>query len=84
MHKLIILFRTLYGYLLKWLYDMHLLRVPTLGENEQTDVIVSLTSYGRRVEKGVVCYSVYSILRQTLQPQRIILWLSKTEWNDSR
>ena len=83
MHKLIILFRSLYGYLLKWLYDMHLLRVPALGEKDQADIIVSLTSYGRRVQKGVVCYSVYSILRQTLQPQRIILWLSKTEWNDT-
>ena len=83
MHKLIILFRSMYGYLLKWLYDMHLLRVPALGEKYQADIIVSLTSYGRRVQKGVVCYSVYSILRQTLQPQRIILWLSKTEWNDT-
>ncbi len=82
MHKLIILLRSLYGYWLKWLYDLHRLRVPSLGVREQADVIVSLTSYGRRVEKGVVCYSVYSILRQTVQPKRIILWLSETEWND--
>ena len=83
MHKIIILLRSLYGYFLKWLYDIHLLRVPVLGEKEQADVIVSLTSYGRRVREGVVCYSVYSILRQSLQPQRIILWFSETEWNDA-
>lgn len=83
MHKVVILLRSLYGYWLKWLYDLHCLCVPTLGEREQADVVVSLTSYGRRVEKGVVCYSVYSILRQTVQPKRIILWLSETEWNDT-
>ncbi len=83
MHKIIILLRSLYGYLLKWLYDLRLLRVPALGENRQADVIVSLTSYGRRVREGVVCYSIYSILRQTLLPQRVILWLSETEWNDA-
>ncbi|MBP5476346.1 MAG: hypothetical protein J6Y00_01480 [Paludibacteraceae bacterium] len=80
---MVILLRSMYGYLIKWLYDLKLLRIPTLGEREQSDVIVSLTSYGRRVKRGVVCYSVYSILRQTLQPKRIILWLSETEWNDT-
>lgn len=82
MHKIVILLRSLYGYLLKWLYDLHLLRVPRLGERQTADVIVSLTSYGRRVREGVVCYSVYSVLRQTLQPKRILLWLDEKEWND--
>ncbi len=83
MHKIIILLRSLYGYLLKWAYDLRLLRVPELGTRQQEDVIVSLTSYGRRVQEGVVCYSIYSILRQTLQPKRIILWLGEKEWNDT-
>ena len=82
-HKLVILLRSLYGYLLKGAYDLRLLRVPSLGERPQVDVIVSLTSYGRRVRQGIVCYSIYSILRQTVQPKRIILWLSETEWNDT-
>lgn len=83
LNKLFILFRSLYGYMLKWAYDLRLMRVPALGKNRQADVIVSLTSYGRRVQQGVVCYSIYSILRQTIQPKRIILWLSETEWDDS-
>ena len=83
MHKFVILLRSLYGYILKWAYDLRWLRVPALGERQQSDVIVSLTSYGRRVQEGVVCYSIYSILRQTRQPKRIILWLSEIEWNDT-
>ena len=83
LNKLIILFRSLYGYLLKGAYDLHILRIPSLGERETADCIVSLTSYGRRVQEGIVCYSIYSILRQTVQPKRIILWLSETEWNDT-
>lgn len=83
LNKIKILFRSLYGYILKGAYDLHILRIPSLGERESADCIVSLTSYGRRVQKGVVCYSIYSILRQTLLPKRIILWLSETEWNDT-
>ncbi len=83
LNKLYILLCSLYGYCLKFAYATRLLRVPSLGERKQADVVVSLTSYGRRVKEGVVCYSIYSILRQTLQPKRIILWLSQDEWTDS-
>lgn len=83
LNRLFILLRSLYGYLLKWAYDLHILRIPSLGEREKADCIVSLTSYGRRVQQSVVCYSIYSILCQTVQPKRIILWLSETEWNDT-
>jgi hypothetical protein len=81
-NKLYILLRSIYGYFLKWGYDLGLLSIPSLGEREQADVIVSLTSYGRRVKEGIVCYSIYSILRQTLQPKRIILWLAEDEWTE--
>ena len=83
LNRLFILLRSLYGYMLKWAYDLHILRIPSLGEREKADCIVSLTSYGRRVQQSVVCYSIYSILCQTVQPKRIILWLSETEWNDT-
>ena len=43
-------------------------------------VTVSLTSYGDRVYS--VCYVIYSILMQSVQPNRIILWLSEQEYND--
>ena len=34
------------------------------------------------MKEGIVCYSIYSILRQTLQPKRIILWLAEDEWTE--
>ena len=83
LNKLYILLCSLYGYCLKFAYVTRLLRVPKLGEKAQADVVVSLTSYGRRVRDCIVCYTVYSLLRQTLQPKRIILWLSQDEWTES-
>ena len=44
-------------------------------------VIVSLTSYGRRVSR--VYYTIISLLRQTFKPDEIILWLDYENWNDS-
>lgn len=44
-------------------------------------VVVSLTSYGRRVNK-VVPYVLVSLLRQTMKPDRIVLWLDDEHWND--
>ena len=83
LNKLYILLCSLYGYCLKFAYVTRLLRVPKLGEKAQADVVVSLTSYERRVRDCIVCYTVYSLLRQTLQPKRIILWLSQDEWTES-
>ena len=45
--------------------------------------IVSLTSYGRRV-KTCAPYAIYSMLRQSYQPDKIILWLNYKEWNDRK
>ena len=45
-------------------------------------LIVSLTSYGRRTEK-VVFYTLLSLLRQTLLPDKIILWLDNDHWNEN-
>lgn len=42
------------------------------------EVIVSLTSYSRRVEQ--VHLSIESLLRQSVKPNRIILWLDES-WN---
>ena len=78
-----ILLRSLYGYCIKWLYNLHILRIRNLHSGQTADVIVSLTSYGRRVSSCVVCYSIYSILNQSIQPKRILLWLSEDEWNDN-
>lgn len=83
LNKLIVLYYALYGYLIKWMYDLHLLSMPKLGSRPTCDAIVSLTSYGRRVKDGIVCYSIYSILRQTLQPKKIILWLDDDSWDST-
>lgn len=52
---------------------------PTILSNP--DIIVSLTSYGRRVEETVY-YTILSILHQTKRPDRIILWLDSDNWNE--
>ena len=53
-----------------------------LKRNEdETDVIVSLTSYGKRVTDAVP-YAIYSLFQQTELPNRIVLYLDGTKWND--
>lgn len=77
-------FRTLLyaigGFIYKWLVDSGILKVPTLVGNND-NIVVSLTSYGRRV-RSCVYYTLVSMLRQTVQPSRIILWLADDEWSD--
>lgn len=81
--KLIVLKNVLLGYLYKWLVDMHFISVPSLKESSREKyIVVSLTSYGRRVSTSVVYYSLVSILRQSIQPDKIVLWIDKTQWND--
>ena len=50
-------------------------------EGEKADVIVSLTSYGVRVEDALP-YTLYSLLTQTVLPDKIIVWLDNTNWSD--
>lgn len=78
--KIRILWEALMGYGYKLLVDIGLLTIPELRGT--CDVVVSLTSYGRRVSDGIVYYTLVSLLRQKLQPQRIILWLAQDEWKN--
>lgn len=39
------------------------------------NLIVSLTSYGKRIYD--VCYTIESLMQQTLKPNKIVLWLGK-------
>lgn len=66
---------------LKVLYDIRLRKSITLSPQQDTSVIISLTSYGKRV-KGCAAYSVYSLLRQSLRTERIVLWLNEKEYSD--
>ena len=50
-------------------------------KNDATDVVVSLTSYGKRVEDAAP-YAIYSIFAQSVLPNRIVLLLDKDNWDD--
>ena len=51
--KLLVLLCAIKGYIYKWLVDLHIYNVPKLNIDEAANVIVSLTSYGRRIESNV-------------------------------
>ncbi len=73
------------GYIFKFRYDIFgLSRLQSLSRNHNNDplIIVSLTSFGRRV-KNVVPYTLISLLNQSKLPNKIILWLDKEHWNSS-
>lgn len=74
--------RIIKGYLFKWKYDLigfgNLPKVNRTARNPQ--LVVSLTSYGRRVA-NVVPYTLISLLRQSLKPDRIVLWLDRENWS---
>ena len=49
------------------------------SDERKEKVIVSLTSYGRRVS-SVLPYTIYSLLSQSFKPDKVILWLDKEHW----
>ena len=65
---------------LKVMYDIRLRKTIRLSKTQDTSVVVSLTSYGKRV-KGSAVFTVYSLVRQTVRPERIVLWLDEKEFN---
>lgn len=65
---------------LKVVYDIRLRKAVGLSSRQENSVIVSLTSYGNRV-KGCAVYTVYSLLRQRVRPERVVLWLDEKEFN---
>lgn len=84
--KFIVLWRAILGYCYKWLVDLKILRIPTLKDSCKTDnrIIVSMTSYGRRIATSVVYYSLVSALRQNVQPDKVILWIDRTKWTEDK
>lgn len=82
-NKLKILWFSLYGECIKLVIRLGLLPVAQ-GINDKPydeELIVSLTSYGRRVS-DVLPYTIHSLLRQTYKPNKILLWLDSDHWND--
>jgi len=75
-------FNVIHSYLYKWSIDYGWRKINTLLSSERKNkIIVTLTSYGRRVENNVVYYTLVSILNQSVQPDKIILWLDDVNWN---
>lgn len=50
-------------------------------KNDNTDIIVSLTSHSKRVF-DFVPYAIYSLFSQSVKPNRIVLFINKEKWND--
>lgn len=66
---------------LKVMYDIRLRKSIHVSPQQDASVVVSLTSYGSRVKSSVV-YTIYSLIRQTIRPKRIVLWLDQQTYND--
>ncbi len=76
------LIRSIKGELIKKCIDLcFFLKIKPGRLSEDNDIIVSLTSYGRRV-KSCVPYVVYYLFKQSQKPSRIILWLDSDNWNE--
>lgn len=82
-NKFLILCNVMIGYCIKWKIDVFGpgKLFPLQRKDDGSNLVVSLTSYGRRVRKTVY-YTLVSILRQSLPPNRIILWLSSEKWTE--
>lgn len=64
-----------YRFLKKALYKYHKkLSLKLLYVNDDSEIIVSLTSYPARI--NLVHLSIKSILNQTYKPKKVVLWLS--------
>lgn len=83
--KIKIVFRTLIGFIIK--SKFRLIGIPTLDGLNKTPrdklIIVSLTSYGRRVKKTLP-YVLLSLMKQTVKPDKIIVWLDNVNWNEDK
>ncbi len=65
----------------KVLYDIRIRKNIALSPIKDDSTIVSLTSYGKRV-KGSALYTIYSLLKQNVRPERVVLWLNEEEFNN--
>lgn len=84
-NKFVILWYAILGYCYKWSVDLKILSIPSLKQvkREQGErIIVSMTSYGRRISSSIVYYSLVSALRQSVQPDKVTLWIDKTKWSE--
>ena len=67
---------------LKAKLDVMILNRVALSDKIAKGVMISLTSYGKRVTNNSVCYTLYSLLKQHIRAERIVLWLDENEFSD--
>lgn len=53
------------------------------GKYTANDVIISVTSYGKRVS-DTLPYMLYSLLEQTKLPHKVLVYLDKNHWSDGQ
>lgn len=56
------------------------LQVQGRFNKKEDELIVSLTTYGNRIYK--LKYTLYSLIEQTIQPSKILVWLSENEFSN--
>ena len=49
-----------------------------MGINEESKVIISLTSFPKRID--TVYLTIKTLLNQTVKPQKVVLWLAKNQF----
>ena len=81
--RIVYLLVSIFGEILKWMCKLHILTPKFTLEKNHGDrhLVVSLTSYGRRVA-STVPYTIISLLRQTYKPDELILWLDDEHWSE--
>lgn len=84
MNKFRILYDLIMGLCLKfkaWICIIYNIK-PKTSPKRAENTIVSLTSYGDRLERCTP-YAIYSMFTQSVIPEKIALWIDKTKWNDN-
>jgi GTPase SAR1 family protein len=63
----------------KKIIDRKIARLPDLiPERKEKNLIVSLTSFPERIPE--IKYTLFSLLDQTLRPEKIVLWLTESQF----
>lgn len=84
-HKFRIVILSIIGCFIKFFLNIHFGKSLNVGINQSEErknkVIISLTSYGRRVG-DILPYTIYSLLKQSYKPDMVVLWLDHDNWNE--
>lgn len=80
-NKIQIYINKILGRVVNYIYPVYCTLFPLNKQKiniEKSEIIVSLTSYPARIDKVYLC--IESILRQTIQAKKVILWLAKEQF----